>query len=79
MGQAVKCSNCDGLAQQQKCSILCGTCEAMYLANKPVQGRFGTIQLKPEPWPEEEENEQDVAEDAGQLPLFDYSEKDPLT
>ncbi len=78
MGEAVKCSNCDGLAQEQKCSILCGTCEAMYLANQPIKGRFGIIQLKPEPFPEEEVNEQDEAEDVGQLQLFAYSEKDPL-
>lgn len=29
-------------------------------------------------WPEEVVNEQDEAEEAGQEPLFPYSEKDPL-
>lgn len=34
---------------------------------------------KAEPWPEEVVNEQDELEAAGQLVLFHYSGKDPLT
>lgn len=40
----------------------------------------GEIPSLPEqPWPEEIVNLQDELEDAGQLVLFAYSEKDPLT
>ncbi len=71
------CSNC-GSPRRVRCNIFCAACLTLYCQGKPVKGPFGIIEREPSEWPEEIVNEQDEAEEAGQLTLFAYSEKDPL-